>query len=544
MRFNNKFLLFFFLALSGFALFACESREVVTRVDDKTAVPAYGDTIIMGTGGDASNLLPVLASDGASGEVNGLVYNGLVDVDKNQQLIGGLAESWEVSPDNLKITFHLRKGVLWHDGVPFTSADVLFTYRLYIDPNVPTAYAERYRQVQKAEAPDPYTFIVTYEKPLAPALISWAVAIHPKHLLENTDVTKSPLSRKPVGTGPFIFKDWVPGEKIVLEANPSYFEGRPYLKRVVFRIIPDPTTMFLEMKTGGLDHMGLTPIQYARQTDNFAFKRDFRKYRYPASAYTYLGYNLRRPLFKDKRVRQALSYAIDKKEIVEGVLFGLGQVASGPYKPGSWPYNPNVRRYDYNPERARGLLAEAGWRDSDGDGLLDRDGRPFSFVIVTNQGNDERAKAGEIIQRRLREVGIEVKLRIIEWASFLKEFINPGNFDATILGWNIPLDPDSYNVWHSSKTKLGQLNFIHFSNIEVDELLEKGRRTLDQEKRKEIYYRFQTILAEEQPYTFLYVPDALPVVAARFHGIEPAPAGIRYNFNQWFVPKQEQKYQR
>lgn len=528
----------------GWVFPGCESREVVTTVDDKPAVPAYGDTIIMGTGGDASNLLPVLASDSASSSVNSLVYNGLVRYDKDLHLEGELAESWEVSPDNLKMVFHLRKGVLWHDGTPFTSADVLFTYQLYIDPNVPTAYAERYRQVQKAEAPDPQTFIVTYTKPLATALESWSVSIHPKHLLENTDVTKSPLSRKPVGTGPFVFKDWVPGEKIVLEANSNYFEGKPYLKRVVFRIIPDPTTMFLELKTGGVDHMGLTPIQYERQSDNFAFHRDFRKYRYPAFAYTYLGYNLRRPMFQDKRVRQALSYAINKKELVEGVLFGLGQVASGPYKPGSWPHNPNVRKYDYNPERARALLAEAGWRDSDGDGFLDRDGRLFSFVIVTNQGNDQRIKAGEIIQRRLREVGIEVKLRVIEWASFLKEFINPGKFDATILGWTIPIDPDAFNVWHSSKTGTGELNFIKFVSTEVDELLEKGRRTLDQKQRKAIYDRFQEILAEEQPYTFLYVPDSLPVVAARLHGIKAAPAGIMYNFNQWFVPKQEQKYLR
>ena len=544
MRFHNIFLLVFLLTVTGFILHGCQSQEVVTTVDDKPAVPAYGDTIIMGTNGDASNLLPVLASDSASSSVNSLLYNGLVRYDKDLHLEGELAESWEVSPDNLKITFHLRKGVRWHDGVPFTSADVLFTYNLYIDPKVPTAYAERYRQVLKAETPDPYTFIVTYAKPLATALESWSISIHPKHLLENTDVTKSPLSRTPVGTGPFVYKDWVPGEKIVLEANADYFEGRPYLKRVVFRIIPDSSTMFLELKTGGVDHMGLTPIQYDRQTDNFAFRRDFRKYRYPAFAYTYMGYNLRRPLFQDRRVRQALSYAIDKKEIVEGVLFGLGQVASGPYKPGSWPHNPDVPKYDYNPERARNLLAEAGWRDSDGDGFLDRDGKRFSFIIVTNQGNDQRIKAGEIIQRRLREVGIEVKLRVIEWASFLKEFINPGKFDATILGWTIPIDPDAYNVWHSSKTKLGELNFINFSNPEVDELLEKGRRTLDQKKRKIIYDRFQEILGEEQPYTFLYVPDALPVVAARFRGIKPAPAGIMYNFNQWFVPQQERKYQR
>jgi peptide/nickel transport system substrate-binding protein len=524
-------------------LFGCDRRETLHPVESHKGPVAYGDTIIEGTIGDANTLLPVLASDSASSEINGLVYSSLVRYDKDLKIEGELAESWEISADNLTITFHLRPGVTWHDGTPFTAEDVLFTYRLYIDPKTPTAYAEQYRQVATAEVLDPTTFRVSYRQPLAKALISWGeLSVLPRHLLEGEDVTKSPLARHPVGTGPFRFVEWKPGEKIVLEANPDYFEGRPYLDRVVYRIIPDESTMFLELQAGGLDTMGLNPIQYQAQTDSPAFKRQFVKYRYPAFAYTYLGYNLNRPLFQDKRVRQALSYAINKKEIIEGVLLGLGQESTGPYKPGTWPYNAAVKRYPYDPERARTLLAEAGWTDSDGDGILDKDGKPFAFTIVTNQGNDQRVKSGEIIQRRFREIGVDVKLRVIEWASFLNEFINPGNFDATILGWTVPIDPDGYNVWHSSKTGPRELNFVGFKNAEVDELLEKGRRTLETAERKQYYDRFQEILAEEQPYTFLYVPDALPVVAYRFQGIEPAPAGITYNFIRWYVPKEAQKY--
>ena len=524
------------LLLSG-----CQHQETAV-VSDAKAVPAYGDTLIMGTIADASNLLPVLSSDSASSEVSGLIYNGLVRYDKDLKIVGELAKSWDITADKRTITFHLRHGVKWHDGVPFTAADVLFTYKTYIDPHTPTAYAEQFKQVSKAEVLDPYTFRVTYRRTMATALITWGVSILPKHLLEGKDITKSPLSRAPIGTGPYKFVEWDPGQKIVLEANPDYFEGEPYIHRIVFRIIPDPSTMFLELQSGGLDYMDLTPLQYARQTDSSGFRRRFSKYRYLAFAYTYLGYNLRRPLFQDKRVRQAIAYAINKKELIDGVLFGLGEEATGPYKPGTWPYDPHVKHYPYDPAKAKALLAAAGWKDTDGDGILDKDGHPFSFTIVTNQGNDQRIMTGEIIQRRLHEVGIDVKLRVIEWASFLKDFINPGNFDATILGWTIPIDPDAYNVWDSSKTKPGELNFIGFKNAEVDKLLDEGRSTLDRAKRKKIYDRFQEILAEEQPYTFLYVPDALPVVAARVHGIKPAPAGIMYNFNRWFVPKSEQKY--
>ncbi len=536
----------FYILLFGLSLLWGCDRQQTTMVEDsgQQQLPDYGDTLMMGSIGEPSNLLPVLASDSASSDINGLVYNGLLRYDKNLQLEAELARSWDISPDNLTITFHLRNDVRWHDGHPLTADDVLFTYRLLVDPSVPTAYADRYLQVVKAEAPDPYTFRVTYSQPLASALISWMFPIHPKHLLEGTDITTSPLARAPVGTGPYRFVEWKSGEKVVLEANADYFEGQPYIHRVVYRIIPDPSTMFLELRSGGLDLMNLTPLQYARQTDTLAFKRRFEKYRYLDFSYTYLGFNLRRPLFQDVRVRRALAHALNKQELVDGVLLGLGTAATGPYKPGTWPYNSHVRHYEYNPVKARQLLAEAGWHDSDGDGVLDRGGQPFAFTIVTSQGSDARTKSGEIIQRRLQEVGVSVKLRVIEWASFIKEFINPGDFDATILGWTIPPDPDSFAVWHSSKTGVGELNFIGFKNAEVDRLLEEGRHTLDQQQRKRIYDRFQEILAEQQPYVFLYVPDSLPVVAKRFHGIEPAPAGIMHNFIHWYVPRDQQKYQR
>ncbi|MDD3801562.1 MAG: peptide-binding protein [Desulfuromonas thiophila] len=521
----------------------CRAEELSPASTD-AAVPAYGDTLIMGTIGDASNLLPPLASDASSTAITSLVYNGLVRYDKDLQIEGDLAQSWDISADGREITFHLRRDVRWHDGAPFTSADVLFTYQLMIDPATPTAYAEQYRQVSKAEAPDPYTFRVRYDKPLAAALPSWALDICPKHLLEGQDVTTSPLCRAPVGTGPFRFVSWQPGEMIVLERNEDYHEGAAYLRRVLYRVIPDSTTMFLELQSGGLDTMGLTPLQFARQTETPAFGRRFNKYRYPAFAYTYLGYNLRKPLFQDKRVRQAISHAIDKQELIDGVLLGLGQPANGPYVPGSWPHNPQVKDYAFDPARAAALLEEAGWIDRDGDGVRERDGKPLRFVILTNQGNDQRIKAGEIIQRRLAEVGMDVRLRVIEWASFLKEFIYPGKFDATLLGWTVPIDPDGYNVWHSSKTGPGELNIIGFNNARVDALLEQGRRSLDQDRRQQIYWQLQEILAEEVPYTFLFVPDSLPVVARRFHGIEQAPAGIQHNLIRWFVPQAQQRYLR
>jgi len=535
--------LLIFLSLIIVLIVACGKKpaaDIAQPLSDKK--PAYGDILVQGDIGDASNLIPLLASDSASHNIAGMVYNGLVKYDKDMNIVGDLAESWEISQNGLVITFHLRKGVKWHDGYPFTSADVLYTYQVTIDPKTPTAYAGDFLKVKRVEALNDYTFRVTYAKPFAPALISWSSAILPRHLLSGKDITKSTLARHPIGTGPYMFKEWVAGQKISLVSNPDYFEGQPYIDGRITRIIPDSATMFLELRAQNIAMMGLTPLQYTRQTENNLFKNNFNKYRYLSFAYTYLGYNLKNPLFTDKRVRQAISYAINKNEIISGVLLNLGKPANGPYKPGTWAYNDKVKIYDYNPKKARELLHEAGWTKLNSEGVLEKDGKPFIFEIVTNQGNETRQKCAEIIQRQLKEIGIIVKIRVLEWSAFVTDFINKRRFDSVILGWTIPLDPDAYDVWHSSKTAPEELNFISYKNPEADEMLEKGRSTFDQKERGKYYDRFQEILAEDQPYTFLYVPEALIIIHKRFRGIQPAPIGLEYNFIKWYVPKDEQKY--
>lgn len=532
------------LLLFSIILISCNRPETATApvVPVSSAVPATGDSLVEGTIGEASTLIPLLATDSSSHAVAGQIYNGLVKYDKNLNIVGDLAESFDISRDGLTITFHLRHGVRWHDGAPLTSRDVLYTYQVTIDPKTPTAYAEDFKQVKKITAPDPHTVRVTYDSPFAPALASWGMNILPAHLLEGKDITKSSLARNPVGTGPYRFKEWVSGQKIVLEANRDYFEGRPYIDRFIYRIIPDSSTMYMELKAGAIDLMTLSPVQYARQTTSQSFTRRFNKYRYPSSSYLYMGYNLRHPLFKDKRIRQAMTAAINKDELIQGVLFGMGQRAHGPIVPGRWAYNPAVKDIGYEPKRAAELLAEAGWKEKNSEGILVKDGKPFQFTILTNQGNQQRLMTAQIIQQRLRQVGIDVKIRVVEWAAFLKEFVNKGNFEVVLLAWSISQDPDMFDIWHSSKTNIGELNFVGYKNPEVDRLLIEGRSTFDIEKRKRAYFRIQEILADEQPYTFLYVPDALPVVSSRVRGVEPAPAGIGHNQIKWYVPKNEQVY--
>ena len=270
------------------------------------------NTFVESSIGDARRLNPVIANDSASGVINDQVFTGLVKYDKDIKLVGDLAEQWTVSNRGKTITFHLRKGVKWHDGAEFTADDCLFTYKKFIDPAVATPYSSSYMDVAKAEVLDQYTFRVTYKEPFSPALESWAVGIIPKHLLEGKDINTDPFNRHPVGTGPYKFKEWISGQKIVLEANPDYYEGRPNIDQFIYRIIPDSSTMFQELLSGGVDFMGLNPLQFLRKSETRRIRENYRKFRYPSNAFTYLGYNLTSPLFDAISVRQALSYAIDK----------------------------------------------------------------------------------------------------------------------------------------------------------------------------------------------------------------------------------------
>jgi peptide/nickel transport system substrate-binding protein len=498
------------------------------------------NTFVESSIGDARRLNPVIANDASSGEINDQVFNGLVKYDKDIKLVGDLAQRWTVENGGKTITFYLRKGVKWHDGQEFTAEDCLFTYKKLIDPNVATPYSSSYMDVRKAEVVSKYVFRVTYREPFSPALESWSMGIIPRHLLEGKDINTDDFNRHPVGTGPYKFREWLSAQKIVLDANDGYFEGRPNIDQFVYRIIPDSSTMFQELLFGGVDMMGLNPLQYLRKSESPRIKENYRKFRYPANAFTYMGYNLRSPLFKDVKVRQALSYAIDRQGIIEGILLGIGRPCTGPFSTVSWAYNPNAKSYPYDPERARRMLTEAGWKENS-RGSREKNGQSFRFTIMTNQGNNERIRTAEIIQQNLKAVGVKVDIRVMEWQAFLEQ-IDKRSFDAMILGWSMSRDPDLYDIWHSSKTRKGEYNFIGYSNPVVDRLLVEGRRTFNIEARKKIYYRIHAILAEEQPYAFLYVPDATPIVHKRFKGIEVAPLGIFYNFREWYVPKNRMEW--
>jgi len=493
--------------------------------------------------GDARLLIPFLADDVTSSSICSLVYNGLTKVDKDLNVVGDLAERWEVSEDALEIVFYLRKGVKWHDGSAFTASDVKFTYEMILDPVIACPYVSSYSYISFVEVIDEGTVRFVYKEPYAPALLKLGMGIVPEHLFSGEDdIRKSSYARMPIGTGPYRFIEWKSGEYMILESNEDYFIHPPHIKRYVYRVIPDQSIQFLELVTGGIDSMDLNPYQFLYRSETAEFSERVEKYRYLSHSFTFIGYNMQDPILSDKRVRQALSYAINEKEIISSVLLGQGESTTGPFMKDSPYYDNSARSYDHDTMKAAMLLREAGWSDVDGSGVLSKDGKELRVVIVTKQGSQVREDAATVIQSQWAELGVKTEIQVVAWSAFLNQFIDKKNFQAVILGWTIPVDPDIFAVWHSSSAGDGGLNFVSFSNADVDRLIETGRGEFDPEERQKIYRQAHKIIAEEAPYTFLFVPYALPAVSHRVKGIEPAPAGIGYNFIDWYVNEKEVRY--
>lgn len=498
-----------------------------------------GGTLIDASTAEPSGLISMVAGESASSAISGNIFNKLLKYDKNLDLEGELAQSWQVSPDQKTITFKLKPDLKWADGKPLTSQDVLFTWKLVTDEKTRSPYASDYQLVKSATAPDKSTFSVTYDQAYAPALDSWAgLQVLPKHLLENQDIHTTAFARNPVGSHYYKLDSWTHGENIKLSRNPTSVLGAAKIDKLVTRIIPDNSAQFLELMADNIDLMGLDPIKYSRIIPaRSELQKKLALYKELGNSYTYMGFNLKHKPFDDIRVRKAINYAIDKQEIIDGVYLGLGINIASPYKPGTRWSNPDLKPYAYDPNKAKTLLKEAGFVDSDGDGILERDGKPFAFEIITNQ-NKEREKSAVLIQRRLREIGIDVQIRAIEWASFISRFIKTGDFDVVVLGWSLSLDPDQFSIWHSSQNQPGQFNFIGYNNPQIDKLLEQGRLELDPDKRMKIYHEFAKVLLEDTPIVYLSAGYGLTAIHKRVKGIDsPAPpAGIGHNSHDWYIP--------
>ena len=409
-----------------------------------------------------------------------------------------------------EVVFSLRDDVRWHDGAAFTSRDAAFTYAAIMDDATASPRKPDFDLILRVETPDERTFRVIYRKPYSPALESWMIPLLPAHLLEGKpqDWWVKHFNRTPIGTGAFKFAEWRTNEFLRVERNPDSSDAPgPWLDGIVYRFMPDQLTLRLAFETHQVDFWGAEPWTVT------AFVGDprFDVFTSPTSSYTYIGWNLKRPLFQDPLVRRALAHAVDVPSMVRYILYGHGLQSTGIFTPQMWFFDPSITPLAHDLDKARQLLAEAGWKPGP-DGILQKNGERFSFTLITNNGNEVRRDIATLAQDGLKKLGIEVKVELYEWAVFLKNHINKGDYDAMVLGWSLGNSYDQFQIWHSSQANPEQLNVVGYKNPKADRLLDEIRQEYNREKIIAMASELQRTIYEDQPYLFLYVPEGTSVM--------------------------------
>jgi ABC-type transport system substrate-binding protein len=459
---------------------------------------------------------------------------------------------------NPVIVFHLRPDVRFHDGKAFDAEDVKFTFDAIMNPRNLSPRIADFEPVKHVEVVDPLTVCIVYKRLYSPAIGTWTMPIIPKHLLndealreeaigrgldpDSFTMRQSVFNRRPIGCGPFVFREWKSDQYIALNRFENYWEGPPNYRRYFFRIIPDLLTQEMEFYAGTVDTYSVQPHQVARLSED----PRYQNFSGLTFGYTYIGYNMRRPPFDDRRVRQALGMAVDVERIIKYVLNGQGERITGPFVMQTDFYNHDVRPLPYDPEGALRLLAEAGWHRN-ARGWLEKEGRRLQFTLITNSGNDTRKAIVAIVQNAWRQIGIDVRTDLIEWSVFIQERVNKADFDALVLGWQMGIEPDLFQIWHSSQSQPHQLNFVAFSNEEADDLIIRIRQEYDRQRQIEDCHRLHELIALDQPYTFLFVPKWTAVLDKRivikevdeqgevaYRKITPTKTGnFTFYFNRW-----------
>jgi peptide/nickel transport system substrate-binding protein len=507
-----------------------------------TTAPAgrQGGSMVLATTSDAVTFHPYLRTDTVSGTYQGLVYGGsLVQYDpKTLESVPEAAKSWTVSDDKLTYTFTLRDDLLWSDGTPMTSADYKWTFDQASKPENKYPYVSNLKEIDSYEAPNPKTIVVKLKEPIVVGIeTADAVTPLPKHIWEKldwSDPQKNPQILAPtVGSGPYLLKEWQKDSRAVFVANDKYYDGRPLIDTVTYRIVPSSEIAFQMLKTGEVDYAGFTPDNYAtaKQLPNVTVYEWW-----PAAAnWSYLGFNLRRDILKDTEVRHALSYAIDREAIAQHVLNGLARPTYSAYTPSSWVYNPDVPHYDFSPEKAKELLDQAGWKVGP-NGIRQKDGKPLKLRVIYGPNTSKTAEqVVTVAQQAWNDVGVDVEVVGMEWGTYLAQLRSePFDWDVNFGTWASTIEPHWLNqIWREDA--IPSLNAGAYVNKRVEELFNQGAREFDREKRKQVYQEIQSIISTDSPYVFLTFNQAYVGVNNRIGGIEPTAIGIGYNRERWYV---------
>ena len=510
--------------------------------------------------GDLGSTNPIMISTSADFDILGLTGFGLFSFDRILEpfATAETVASWQTSADGLLDKVVLRDDILWSDGRPITAHDIAFTYTVIMDPRVPVpAVRSGTDQLRWVHAYDDRTLVFFHKEPLATNVWNINFPVLPKHIYEKTweqdpTLKDSPehvtLEQSPVSGGPYEIVERKRGQQIVLRRRASWatvggtrVREEPFFKEIRFRIIEDPNTSLLALKSGEIDEMILLPEQWTTQTKGEDFSGRNTKVTAPEWVSFHFGWNIETPFFADRRVRRAMSYAFDHDAMLEKLCYGLYEPAVGTFHQSSWMSpKKKLEPYKQDLDKAEALLDEAGWTDHDNDGVRDKEinGRlvPFEFSMLVNQ-QPLRVAICTLLKENLDQIGVRVNVRPTE-STVLQQLTQEKKFQAYLGGWGAGTDPDSSeNIWATGAGR----NFTGYSNPEVDRLFAEGRRVLDRAKRAEKYARIQEILYEDQPYTWLYWRNSFYGFSKGLRGYVFSPRGPYHyspGFSSLWMPRE------
>ncbi|HET6896468.1 MAG TPA: peptide ABC transporter substrate-binding protein [Candidatus Baltobacteraceae bacterium] len=516
----------------------------------QTTYHSGSDTLHVGTAIEPNSFNPLLATESIENDLDRLVFNGLTLEDDRNTTQPDLAtvvptqRNGGISKDGKTITYHLRKNVRWQDGVPFTSRDVKFTWQAIMNPNTLVGNRLPYDQVSSVDTPDAYTVVFHLKKPFAPFVAeafnsSTIEYVIPEHLLKSyPDLNKIPFNYKPVGTGPYRMLRWAHGDRIEFAANQRYFKGAPKIANIVIHEIPQENTGLNELRTGEIQW-----YPYISEASYNLIKGapGIRIVVTPQNAYRAIYINTERPILSDVRVRQAIAYAVDKKELVEKVTHGTGIIATEDIPSFMWAYDKGVPVDGYDPAKARALLDAAGWHTGS-SGIRTRDGRALAFTLALRQGASGDNAMAVLVQSWLRDIGMQVSIKSYPGSMLFaigpSGVLQPGKYDLDISGFTSPADPDNSAEFTCAARPPNGFNWTRYCNPEMDRLQATALTTYDQAARKAAYAKIETLLARDVPQVYIYYQPQISAVDERLQNFKPSMITPMWNAQQWsFSPR-------
>lgn len=519
---------------------------------DKAVSPVSGGRLVIGMQQEPEILNEAVNTMVSVVYVCNLVFSKFVKHDDGMELVPDIiteiptVENGGIAPDYLTYTYHLRPDAFWHDGVPVTSADVEFTYRLMMHPDINVETRQGWDIIESVETPDPHTIVFRLREVYANFTgdCFYDESVLPRHLLEEKlgpDFQGAGFHRSPVGSGPFVFHEWVSGSHITLRANRNYYGEGPYLDEIVLKFIPDGNSLLLQLETGGVMGIDNAPNTVLEVESSIP---GVKIYRNPALFNEHLDLNFEHPVLGDKRVRRALALATDRRELSDKIYEGIWIPAYGDEHPGSPYYSDAGETMNaFDPDRAKELLAGAGWVDEDGDGIRERDGKPLELTISTTSGRLNRERTEMVLREQYRRIGVDLRVRNYHPTVLFGSYdeggiLKKGGFDLSLYAFLTPPDPSTKEGSYSADflPPVGQ-NYSRIRNERLTELLSLGSKTVLFDERKRIYDEVTAILAEEVPIIpLLWVTqlDAMPGLLNNYRP-NPTQSGDTWNANEWWM---------